>query len=62
MNDKVNILGVKVDKVNVDEAVDRVFGMLDEGRPHSVFTPNSEIILNAYKDPSLPITKAILPE
>ena len=30
MNDKVNILGVKVDKVNVDEAVDRVFGMLDE--------------------------------
>lgn len=52
MNDKVNILGVKVDKVNVDEAVDRVFGMLDEGRPHSVFTPNSEIILNAYKDSS----------
>lgn len=52
MNDKVNILGVKVDKVTVDEAVDMAFNMLEENRPHSIFTPNSEIILTAYKDSS----------
>ena len=50
MDNKVNILGVHIDKVNIEEAVDRIFEMLDERRPHSVFTPNSEIILNAYKD------------
>lgn len=52
MSDKVNILGVKVDKVGIDEAVDKIFAMLEENRAHSVFTPNSEIILNAYKDKS----------
>lgn len=50
MGNKVNILGVKVDKVNIPEAVDIIFNMLEENRPHSVFTPNSEIILEAYKN------------
>ncbi len=50
MSDKVNILGVKVDKVGIDEATEKIIKMLDENRVHSVFTPNSEIILQAYKD------------
>ena len=50
MENKVNILGVNVDKVTIDEAVDKIFQMMDERKCHSVFTPNSEIILNAYKD------------
>ncbi len=50
MENKVNILGVNIDKVNIDEAVDKIFEMLDERKCHSVFTPNSEIILEAYKD------------
>lgn len=50
MENKVNILGVNIDKVTIDEAVDRIFEMLDERKCHSVFTPNSEIILNAYND------------
>ena len=50
MKNKVNILGVNIDKVNINEAVDKIFDMLDERKCHSVFTPNSEIILNAYKD------------
>lgn len=50
MDNKVNILGVKVDKVNIKEAVDKIFSMLEERRTHYIFTPNSEIILNAYKD------------
>ena len=50
MDNKVNILGVNVDKVNIEEAVDAIFNMLDERRSHSIFTPNSEIILEAYKN------------
>lgn len=50
MENKVNILGVKVDKVNIAQAVDRIFKMLEENKPHSIFTPNSEIILEAYKN------------
>ena len=47
---KVDILGVLVDKVNIPEAVDRIMKMLSENIPHAVFTPNSEIIMLAYKD------------
>ena len=49
--DNVNILGVHVDKLNIPEAADKIFGMLSENRPHMIFTPNSEIIMLAYKDP-----------
>ncbi len=48
--DKVNILGTLVDKVTTTEAVDKIFEMLKEDRPHSIFTPNSEILMLAYKD------------
>ena len=48
--EKVNILGVKVDKVTISEAATRIIAMLNENRPHWVFTPNSEIIMQAYKD------------
>lgn len=48
--DKVNILGVKVDKVTVAEAAEKICGMLSENKPHKIFTPNSEIIMLAYKD------------
>lgn len=48
--DKVDILGVNVDRVTITGAVDRIFGMLEERRPHSVYTPNSEIIMQAYQN------------
>ncbi len=48
--DKVNILGVEVDKTTNDEACDKIMSMLSEKTSHAVFTPNSEIILMAYKD------------
>lgn len=47
---KVNILGVNVDKITYDDAVEKIYQMLNEKGNHSVFTPNSEIILMAYKD------------
>ena len=48
--EKVNILGVNVDKPTIPEVADKIFNMLGEDRQHWIFTPNSEIIMLAYKD------------
>lgn len=48
--EKVNILGVNVDKITYEEAVEAVYKMLNEKGNHAVFTPNSEILLMAYHD------------
>ena len=49
--EKINILGVNVDKVTISEAKDCIMQFLEEDKFHSVFTPNSEIIMVGYKDP-----------
>ncbi len=48
--EKVNILGVKVDMVTIAEAADKIVDFLGEDGLHDVYTPNSEIIMEAYKD------------
>lgn len=48
--DKVNILGVNVDMTNISESADIIFNFLSEDRLHRIYTPNSEIIMTAYKD------------
>lgn len=50
MKDKVNILGVNVDMVTIDEAAEEIYSFLATDSMHSVYTPNSEIIMLAYKD------------
>lgn len=51
MADKVNILGVKVDKVNVEQASDIIMEHIrTSDKAMSVFTPNSEIIMMGYRD------------
>lgn len=50
MKDKVNILGINVDMVTVNEAAEEIFGFLATDSMHSVYTPNSEIIMLAYED------------
>ncbi|MBQ3463009.1 MAG: WecB/TagA/CpsF family glycosyltransferase [Clostridia bacterium] len=49
--EKVNILGVNVDMVTISEAADLIMKFMDEAKFHSVFTPNSEIIMQAYRNP-----------
>ncbi len=49
--DKVNILGVNVDTVTIEEAAAEIMKFFGEDKVHSVFTPNSEIIMAAYRDP-----------
>lgn len=48
--DTVNILGVHVSMLGITAAADKIMQMLDSDRTHAVFTPNSEIVMNAYKD------------
>ena len=50
--DKVNILGVQVDMTNISESADIIFNFLSEDRLHRIYTPNSEILMTAYKDKS----------
>jgi N-acetylglucosaminyldiphosphoundecaprenol N-acetyl-beta-D-mannosaminyltransferase len=48
--DKINILGVNVDMAGIEDAVGEIMKFLGEDSMHAVYTPNSEIIMAAYKD------------
>ena len=55
MGAHVNILGVSIDKVTVDGAADRILEWIGQpsNRARAVYTPNSEILMMAYRDESL---------
>ncbi|MBQ7900926.1 MAG: WecB/TagA/CpsF family glycosyltransferase [Clostridia bacterium] len=49
--DKVNILGAKIDKYNIEQASDKIIEMVKNNEKcRYVFTPNSEILMKAYRD------------
>ena len=53
-NDEVEILGVKVNNVTFNEALDRIEEMVEEGErrnPNYVVKPNAEIVTFAQDDP-----------
>ena len=50
---KSNILGVKVDAVNMDGALSKIEQYILSGRPHHVITLNAEILYTAQDDPAL---------
>lgn len=47
---KVDILGVKIDNVTMQEALNRVERMVEGGGKHQVVTPNPEHLVMAQKD------------
>lgn len=49
---KINVLGVNIDNVTMNEAVNKAMSLMD-GTPHSVFTPNPEIIMVAQEKPDM---------
>lgn len=53
MRNTVDILGVPVDYVDMDGAVEKVKKFLNEEAVHSIYTPNAEIIMAAQRDPEL---------
>ena len=50
MREKIEILGIKIDNVNMDEAADMLEEYLSVDTCSTVFTPNSEILVEAVKD------------
>ena len=50
MRNTVEIVGIQVDKVDFQEAQSKVKEFLESERLNMVFTPNSEILLDAVKD------------
>lgn len=53
MPEKVDMHGVMIDNVTMDEALDKVLSMLKGQTPQKIFTPNSEIIMQAIREPEL---------
>ena len=47
---KKDVLGVKIDDLTMEEALETVHSWLGEKGKHSIFTPNPEIIVAAQKD------------
>lgn len=53
MKTRIDILGIPVDAVDYEEAMAIFDGFMKGSRFHFIVTPNSEIIVNATKDPEL---------
>ena len=50
MSDCINILGVNISTLTMQQTVKKALSFLEDGKNHVVFTPNSEIIYEAYKN------------
>ena len=47
---KIEILGVKIDNLTIDEALEKIKGFLANGNQHYIVLPYSEFIVRAQKD------------
>lgn len=50
---RIDVLGVKVDDVDMEEAVDKVLSFVEKRACAPVFTPNAEMVMAARKNPQL---------
>lgn len=50
---KITLLGVRIDAVTVDEAVDCAADLVTKGRPSQIITMNPEYLYRAQREPSL---------
>jgi len=51
MRDRVYILGVGIDNLTEEEALQRIEGFIESGIPHQVVTPNPEFLVLAQDNP-----------
>lgn len=49
----VDILGIPVDNVTMEEALAKLEGYLESSAVNTIYTPNAEILMEAQRDPSL---------
>jgi bacterial polymer biosynthesis proteins, WecB/TagA/CpsF family len=51
---KTNVLGVKIDKITMNETIDKAWGFMSDAEHfHYIFTPNSEIVMEAKSNEDL---------
>src|ERR1051326_7718324 len=48
----IDVLGVSIDDVTHEEALERLIGFIHSGQPHRIVTPNPEIVMQARRDPA----------
>ena len=46
-----SVLGIKIDDVSINEAIDVIFSWLKSNKKHYIVTPNPEFIMTAQNDP-----------
>ena len=49
--ESINILGVKINKLDMETAFENAKNYLESDGFHCIYTPNSEIVMSAYKNP-----------
>ncbi|SHH51158.1 N-acetylglucosaminyldiphosphoundecaprenol N-acetyl-beta-D-mannosaminyltransferase [Caloranaerobacter azorensis DSM 13643] len=53
MKDTIKIMGIRINKVTLDSAVDKVHEFVNNGKTNVIYTPNTEIVMAARKDDEL---------
>ncbi|ACL77215.1 WecB/TagA/CpsF family glycosyltransferase [Ruminiclostridium cellulolyticum] len=53
MRKLVNIAGINIDNITMEQAVERVYSFIDSGKNHSVYTPNAEIMMDGITNKQL---------
>ena len=53
MRKTTDILGIQVDSIKMQEAVEIITSWLSEEKTHTLYTPNAEILMAAQRDPEL---------
>jgi N-acetylglucosaminyldiphosphoundecaprenol N-acetyl-beta-D-mannosaminyltransferase len=53
MRKSVNIAGINIDNITMDQAVKRVFEFISSKENHSIYTPNAEIMMDGITNKTL---------
>ncbi|MHB8061800.1 MAG: WecB/TagA/CpsF family glycosyltransferase, partial [Ruminiclostridium sp.] len=53
MRKVVNIAGITIDDITMEQAVDRVYEFIDSNENHSIYTPNAEIMMDGITNKNI---------
>lgn len=53
MRKLVNIAGINIDDITMEQAVERIYGFIDSNENHSIYTPNAEIMMDGITNKKL---------
>lgn len=53
MRKTVNIAGINIDNISMEQAVERVYEFIDSNENHSIYTPNAEIMMEGITNDNI---------